>query len=46
MNIESIRAIDNIKNFYAVVVDGIEMRLACYGNPWLALEKLFGVNNG
>jgi len=43
MNIESIRAIDNIKNFYAVVVDGIEMRLACYGDPTQAIKKLFGI---
>lgn len=41
--IESIRPMDNVKNYYIVVIDGVTMTLACSGNPMQAINKLFGV---
>lgn len=41
--IESIRPMDNVKDFYIVTIDGVKMTLACSGNPLQALNKLLGV---
>lgn len=41
--IDSIRKMDNVKDYYVVVIDGVSMTFACSGNPVEALNKLLGV---
>lgn len=40
MNIQ-IRPVDDVKNFYVVTIDGVEMRLTCHGDPVQAVKELF-----
>lgn len=41
MKIDSIRLVDSVKNYYVVVIDGVEMTLSCFGDPTEAIKVLF-----